>query len=181
MGKLTSKNKDNLKCFAKKIVKDLDRHKPWVLKDPRMLFFTDFWIKEVRPSSPFLIIQASCLSIVWTSILVFTLNGACPVPAQSRHVNDTSGACANTSILWKVAVQMKDPVCVFIFREPISNAVSLTDNAKKSAAKDGFKEMTPTRWLQAWEEGAHPHAQCISGLCACKLFCSPLVPCCTKQ
>ena len=53
-------------------------------------------------------------------------------------------------------VQIKDPVCVFIFREPISNAVSLTDNAKKSAAKDGFKEMTPARWLKAWEEGVSP-------------------------
>ena len=51
-------------------------------------------------------------------------------------------------------VQIKDPVCVFIFREPISNAVSLTDNAKKSAAKDGFREMTPARWLKSWEEGA---------------------------
>lgn len=47
MGKLSSHNRDNLKCFAKKVIKDLDRHKPWVLKDPRMLLFADFWIKQV--------------------------------------------------------------------------------------------------------------------------------------
>lgn len=48
---------------------------------------------------------------------------------------------------------MKDPVCVFIFREPIANAVSLSENAKKSAETSKFKTMTPEKWLQAWQEG----------------------------
>ena len=47
MNQLSIGNRDNLKCFAKKVIRDLDRHKPWVLKDPRMLLFADFWIKEV--------------------------------------------------------------------------------------------------------------------------------------
>lgn len=47
MSKLTRAKSDNLKCFARKIVRDLDRHKPWVLKDPRMLLFADHWIREV--------------------------------------------------------------------------------------------------------------------------------------
>lgn len=50
-------------------------------------------------------------------------------------------------------LQMADPVCVVVFREPIENAVSLTDNAKKSAAKDKHQSMTPERWLRSWEEG----------------------------
>lgn len=51
MNQLTDRNRDNLQCFAKKVIKDLDRHKPWVLKDPRMLLFADFWITEVLAPS----------------------------------------------------------------------------------------------------------------------------------
>lgn len=49
---------------------------------------------------------------------------------------------------------MIDPVCIVVFREPIENAVSLTDNAKKSAGNDMHEPMTPERWLRSWEEGA---------------------------
>ena len=60
MNQLSDGNRDNLKCFAKKVIKDLDRHKPWVLKDPRMLLFADFWIKEVLFPLPTLCVQACC-------------------------------------------------------------------------------------------------------------------------
>lgn len=55
-------------------------------------------------------------------------------------------------MLW---LQMQDPVCVFIYRDPIANAVSLTENVKKSARSDKTKPMTVRRWLAAWEEGSH--------------------------
>lgn len=45
-------------------------------------------------------------------------------------------------------------MCVIIFRDPIANAVSLTDNAKKSAQGNETLPMTVERWLNAWEEGA---------------------------
>lgn len=51
---------------------------------------------------------------------------------------------------------MKDPVCVFIYRDPLANAISLTSNSKKSAKSDKSAEMTVERWLDAWEEGAAP-------------------------
>jgi hypothetical protein len=48
---------------------------------------------------------------------------------------------------------MTDPVCVIIYREPLSNAISLAENAKKSDGA-GPERMTVKRWLTAWEEGA---------------------------
>ena len=63
-------------------------------------------------------------------------------------------------------MQVADPVCVIVFRDPIANAVSLTDNAKKSAKSDQTQPMTVQRWLSAWEEGAKP--QCCL-LCFCSV------------
>lgn len=60
---------------------------------------------------------------------------------------------------------MIDPVCIVVFREPIENAVSLTDNAKKSAGNDMHEPMTPERWLRSWEEGALHYLS--SPFCSC--------------
>ena len=46
--RLTPSMKKSARCFARKIVYDLDRHRPWVVKDPRMLLFTHFWLRQVR-------------------------------------------------------------------------------------------------------------------------------------
>jgi hypothetical protein len=51
-------------------------------------------------------------------------------------------------------VQVRDPVCVVVFREPLSNAISLAENAKKSDGATRKDRMTVKRWLTAWEEGA---------------------------
>eukprot|EP00892_Ulva_mutabilis_P006490 jgi/Ulvmu1/4212/UM019_0191.1 len=103
MGLLSDDRKQTISCFAKKTVRNLDRHRPWVLKDPRMLLFAEQWIQH-----------------------------------------------------------MLDPVCIVVFREPISNALSLSDNSKKSAASEKFQPMSPERWLRSWEEGM------LSALRACE-------------
>jgi hypothetical protein len=48
MGALTADQRSKINCFARKTVKDLNRHTPWVLKDPRMLLFSKFWVDAVR-------------------------------------------------------------------------------------------------------------------------------------
>lgn len=48
MAKLTPAMKQSFQCFISKIVYDLDRHRPWVLKDPRMLLFSEQWLQQVR-------------------------------------------------------------------------------------------------------------------------------------
>ena len=48
LSKLTPQMKQSLRCFAGRVAKDSDRHQPWVLKDPRMLLFTEFWLRKVR-------------------------------------------------------------------------------------------------------------------------------------
>lgn len=44
---LSEDRKETISCFAQKTVRDLDRHRPWVLKDPRMLLFAEHWIRHV--------------------------------------------------------------------------------------------------------------------------------------
>ena len=51
MSRLTPEMNSTLTCFIGKIVKDLDRHRPWVIKDPRMLLFADQWIAQVQTAS----------------------------------------------------------------------------------------------------------------------------------
>ena len=48
MSRLTPELKATLSCFIGKIVKDLNRHHPWVIKDPRMLLLADHWIPRVQ-------------------------------------------------------------------------------------------------------------------------------------
>lgn len=52
MGALTPEQRSRIHCFVRRTVRDLDRHHPWVLKDPRMLHFTRFWVQAVRPARP---------------------------------------------------------------------------------------------------------------------------------
>lgn len=49
--KMTKAMRQSLKCFVSKIVYDLDRHWPWVLKDPRMMLFADSWLPRVRAAT----------------------------------------------------------------------------------------------------------------------------------
>jgi hypothetical protein len=61
-------------------------------------------------------------------------------------------------------MQMQDPVCVFIYRDPVENAISLSENVKKSAPSNSTKQMNVKRWLHTWEEGVHlvcPLQQCV--------------------
>ena len=46
--KMTPAIKRSFRCFISKIVYDLDRHRPWVLKDPRMMLFTQHWLQQAR-------------------------------------------------------------------------------------------------------------------------------------
>lgn len=48
---LSKDRKETISCFARKTVHDLNRHRPWVLKDPRMLLFAQHWIRHVCATS----------------------------------------------------------------------------------------------------------------------------------
>lgn len=48
MTRMTPAINRSFSCFISKIIYDLDRHKPWVLKDPRMMLFTQNWLQQVR-------------------------------------------------------------------------------------------------------------------------------------
>ena len=53
------------------------------------------------------------------------------------------------------AAQMPEPaVCLYIYRDPVTNAMSLVENAKKSAQTSTTMPMTAERWLATWQEGA---------------------------
>lgn len=124
--KMTEAMHQSLECFVGKTIYDLDRHWPWVLKDPRMMLFADSWLQRVRSAN-----SASFDTI-------------CPeIATKTAHARNV-----------RRVLQMKDPVCVFIYRDPLANAISLTQNSKKSAKSDQSAEMTVERWLNAWEEGA---------------------------
>lgn len=70
---------------------------------------------------------------------------------------------------------MPEPaVCIYIYRDPVVNAMSLVENAKKSAQTDATLPMTAERWLSTWEEGVPTlhsmQSTCGSVyLCACKI------------
>ena len=43
---------------------------------------------------------------------------------------------------------------MFIYRDPLDNAISLFENAKKSQESNNTMPMTVERWLATWEDGA---------------------------
>jgi hypothetical protein len=47
MGRMTPKIASSFECFVSKMISDQNRHRPWVLKDPRMLLFTKNWLEQV--------------------------------------------------------------------------------------------------------------------------------------
>jgi hypothetical protein len=59
----------------------------------------------------------------------------------------------------RYGVQMRNPVCVFIYRDPLANAQSLMENSKKSAQSNATLPMTVDRWLATWEQGAPRHLE----------------------
>lgn len=66
MTRMTPPMQETLNCFVRKIVKDLDRHKPWVIKDPRMLL-SEHWLAQVCRLS------ASCtMGSAWLACLLET-------------------------------------------------------------------------------------------------------------
>jgi hypothetical protein len=48
MTRMTPAIRSSFKFFVSKIVDDQNRHRPWVLKDPRMMVFTKDWPEQVR-------------------------------------------------------------------------------------------------------------------------------------
>ena len=45
---LTAADQNRLDSLAERVIADQNRHQPWVLKDPRMLFFAEAWIAKVQ-------------------------------------------------------------------------------------------------------------------------------------
>lgn len=37
-----------LQCFARKYIKDMERHPPWVMKDPRMALTMPLWRPHIK-------------------------------------------------------------------------------------------------------------------------------------
>ena len=155
MSRLTGAMNTTLTCFISKIVKDLNRHRPWVIKDPRMLLFAEQWLAQVRPhaSLPRVLQQRSGS---FTSTAGKGIASLPRVLSSSAQPGGTHGHLASGLNCNNVAahLQIKSPICVIVFRDPLANAVSLADNAKKSAQGNGTQPMTVQRWLNAWEEGA---------------------------
>jgi hypothetical protein len=76
-----------VQCFARKQLQDMDRHEPWVMKDPRMALAMPLW----RPLIP-------------------------------------------------------HPVCVFVHKDPIKNAISLAANGKKSSQSSAASASHCLQW-----------------------------------
>lgn len=130
-----------MRCVVRRIVADLERHPPWVLKDPRLSLFADVWLAEVRRAA------------FWRAA------PCCQHHCNEAHKPTQVAIDVPRSVIASASqrverVQATNPVCIVVYRDPIENALSLMRNAKKSAARRNAAPMSLRRWLTAWHEGA---------------------------